>query len=95
MKLLNNIYGMLILSGFIVFILGYSFFGDRGIMNVMALKKELGEIERYKQNLTIENEQMEEYIHFLKNDKKFIENFAREELGLVKEGEMVYCFENE
>ncbi|MHA1737556.1 MAG: septum formation initiator family protein [Candidatus Heimdallarchaeota archaeon] len=37
---------------------------------------------------------MEEYNYFLKNDNKFIENIAREELGLVKTGEMVYFFEN-
>ena len=94
MKFLNNAYGYLIILGFIVFILGYSFFGDRGIMNVIILKKELSQIEYDKQSLKAENEKLDEYIYCLKNDKKFIENIAREELGLAKRGEMVYFFEN-
>ena len=63
-------------------------------MNVIALKKELGQIENYKQILKIENKKLEENSYFLQNDNKFIENIAREELGLVKTGEMVYFFEN-
>lgn len=63
-------------------------------MNVISLEKELSEIENYKQSLKIENIKLEEYNYFLKNDNKFIENIAREELGLVKTGEMVYFFEN-
>ena len=63
-------------------------------MNVIALKKELGQIENYKQILKIENKKLEENSYFLQNDNKFIETIAREELGLVKTGEMVYFFEN-
>lgn len=94
MKFLNNIYGFFIITGFILFILVYSYFGERGIMNVIALKKELGQIENYKQILKIENKKLEENSYFLQNDNKFIENIAREELGLMKTGEMVYFFEN-
>jgi cell division protein FtsB len=61
---------------------------------VISLEKELSEIENYKQSLKIENKKLEEYNYFLKNDNKFIENIAREELGLAKTGEMVYFFEN-
>ena len=93
MKFLNNIYGFFMITGFILFILSYSCFGERGIMNVIALKKELSEIENYKQSLKIENKKLEECSCFLKNDNKFIENIAREELGLMKAGEMVYFFE--
>jgi cell division protein FtsB len=93
-KFLNNVYGLFIILGFIFFILAYSCFGERGIMNVIALKKELSEIENYKQSLKIENKKLDEYNYFLKNDNKFIENIAREELGLMKTGEMVYFFEN-
>jgi len=93
-KFLNNIYGFFIITGFILFILVYSYFGERGIMNVIALKKELGQIENYKQILKIENKKLEENSYFLQNDNKFIENIAREELGLMKTGEMVYFFEN-
>ena len=94
MKFLNNVYGFLILLGFIFFILIYSCFGERGIMNLLVLKKELREIEGYKQSLKVENDKLKDYIYLLKNDKRFIENIAREELGLVKAGEIVYFFDN-
>lgn len=94
MNVLNNKYGFFFILVFIVVILGYSCFGKRGIMNVIALKKELSEIEHDKEILKRENEKMEECIYFLKNDEKFIERIAREELGLVRSGEMVYFFKS-
>lgn len=63
-------------------------------MNVIVLKKELSEIQHDKESLTKENEKMEECIYFLKNDEKFIEHIAREELGLVRSGEMIYFFKS-
>ena len=63
-------------------------------MNLLVLKKELREIEGYKQRLKVENDKLKDYIYLLKNDKRFIENIAREELGLVKAGEIVYFFDN-
>jgi len=63
-------------------------------MHLIDLKKELRRIENYKQSLKVENKKLEKYIYFLKNDKRFIEKIAREELGLIKTGEMVYFFEN-
>jgi cell division protein FtsB len=94
MKFLNNVYGFLILLGFIFFVLICSCFGERGIMNLLVLKKELREIKVYKQSLKVENDKLKDYIYLLKNDKRFIENIAREELGLVKAGEIVYFFDN-
>jgi cell division protein FtsB len=54
----------------------------------------LREIKVYKQSLKVENDKLKDYIYLLKNDKRFIENIAREELGLIKAGEIVYFFDN-
>ena len=38
---------------------------------------------------------VKEYIHLLNEDTRYIEKLAREELGLLKEGEIVYFFKND
>jgi len=94
MRFLNNVYVFLIFIGFIVFILLCSCFGERGLMNVFSLKKELKEIENYNQSVRDENDRLKHYIYLLKEDKRFIEKIAREELGLVKTEELIYLFED-
>ena len=63
-------------------------------MNVLSLKEELKEIENYNQSLRDENDRLKNYIYLLKEDKRFIEKIAREELGLVKTEELIYLFED-
>ena len=46
-------------------------------------------------SLEQENESLKEYSYLLKNDTHYIEKIAREELGLLKSGEVVYFFEND
>lgn len=94
MKLPNNIYGYLIGTGVIVFILVSSFMGERGLMSVFSLKNELKEMKNYSQILRKENGRLKDYIYLLKNDQRYIEKIAREELGLVRTGELIYLFEN-
>ena len=94
MRFLNNVYGFLIVIGFIVFILLCSCFGERGLMNALSLKEELKGIEEYNQNLKEENDRLKDYIYFLKEDERFIEKIAREELGLVRPEELIYLFED-
>ena len=94
MRFLNNIYGVLIIVGFILFILLYACFGEKGLIRVVILKKELKEIENYNQELRAENVALKDPMYLLKNDKRYIERIAREELGLVKTEELIYLFEN-
>jgi cell division protein FtsB len=94
MRFLNNNYTFLIVIGFILFILLYSFFGERGLRRVFILKKELKEIESDCQNLRAENDVLKETVYLLKNDKKYMEKIAREELGLVRSEELIYLFKN-
>lgn len=95
MRYLNNIYSLLTAVGCIVFILLYAFLGERGLMNVLSLKKGLREMENYNQSLKAENDKLKDYIYLLRNDKKYIEIIAREELGLVRNEELIYLFETD
>ena len=67
MRYLNTLYGFSLLAGLIIFIMLYSCFGERGILNVLSLKKELAEIEEYNQRLKTENEELKKYTYLLNN----------------------------
>ena len=95
MKYLNSMYGFLILLGCVFCILIYSCLGDRGLMNVLSMRQELEKIQENNIRLKQENESLKEYSYLLKNDIHYIEKIAREELGLLKSGEVVYFFEND
>ena len=94
-KYLNSFWGITLFLCLSIAILICSCFGERGLLNMYSLKKELHEIEDYNERLQVENEALREYIYLLKNDTRYIEKIAREELGLIREGEIVCFFESD
>jgi cell division protein FtsB len=91
-KNIPGFYGIFISVVVVVLSLSYAFIGERGIIRLLTLKNEIEEITKYNQNLKAENRRLREYSALLKNDEKFIEKIARDELGLVSPEEVVYCF---
>lgn len=71
----------------------FTFFGDKGLLQVYRLRKELREIERTNRDLEKENARLRTEIHQLRTNRDYIEELARRELGLVKKGELVYQFD--
>jgi cell division protein FtsB len=71
----------------------FTFFGEKGLFQVYRLRSELKEIERENMELRRENEKLRVEIDNLRTNKKYIEELARRELGLVKKGEIVYQFD--
>jgi cell division protein FtsB len=71
----------------------FTFFGDKGLLQVYRLRKELREIEGTNRDLEKENERLRTEIHQLRTNRDYIEELARRELGLVKKGEVVYQFD--
>lgn len=65
-------------------------FGQRGFVHMIKLKEELREIENKNAQLKGENESLKKEIDLLKNDLKYLEEIARNELGLIKDDETVY-----
>jgi len=59
------------------------------------LKREDEKIAQTMQDLQAENEQLREEARLLQTDVKYLEKVLREELGLVKPGEVVYKFVKE
>lgn len=81
---------ILLLASVMIF---FTFFGDKGLLQVYRLRRELREIERVTMELRQENERLIGEIDNLRTNKKYIEELARRELGLVKKGEIVYQFD--
>jgi len=73
----------------------FTFFGDKGLLKVYRLRRELKEIQQANMELQQENERLRAEIDNLRTNRKYIEELARRELGLVKKGEIVYQFDQE
>ncbi len=73
------------------------------LVAIYAFSKEFSEFDAlYRQNQRIKgktgdlknaNDDLHKKIESLKNDKLYIEKVAREQLGMIKQGEKVYKFE--
>jgi cell division protein FtsB len=64
-------------------------FNDKGALQVRAQAAKLSSIEAENSQLDAENKQLNSEIQALQSDATTIEKFAREELKLVKPGEIV------
>ena len=79
---------------FLFLILGFlTFFGDKGIPHLLRLQKELVRIKEMNIKMEEENRRLREEVRRLQHEKRYIEEIARKELGMVKEGEVIYQFD--
>jgi cell division protein FtsB len=86
---------ILILVLFLFLIFGFfTFFGDKGIVHLLRLQKEWGRIKEANVKIEQENQKLREEVKRLQYEKRYIEEIARKELGMVKEGEVIYQFES-
>ena len=74
----------------LIVLLGLTIFDRRGFIHMARLQEELAELEDYNNKLKTENKELRKEIGLLKNNLRYLEEVARSELGLVKEGELVY-----
>jgi cell division protein FtsB len=82
------------LVSFIAVVVFFGIFGGRSLMQIYHLKEEREKINIANARLREENQKLAEQIERMKHNKKEeVERIAREELGLVKKGELVYKFE--
>ena len=66
--------------------------GNAGLIHLIQAKIEKGKIEKEILQLEEENRKATAEIQALRSDLKSVERIAREELGLIKKGEVVYKF---
>ena len=80
----------LIILGLIIAWLG---FGDRGFIHLYRMDKERQFYKEKIQKLEEANLKLLDEIKRLREDNEYIESIARKELGLIKEDELIYRFD--
>ncbi|MFH1626131.1 MAG: septum formation initiator family protein [Pseudomonadota bacterium] len=88
---MNRKYLVILILGICV-TLFFTTFGQRKIIHIYHLTKERNQTKTFSEKIKEENRNLKEEIYSLKRDNKYIEGIARQELGLVKEDEIIYEF---
>jgi cell division protein FtsB len=65
-------------------------FGDRGLIDNYRMNEKLMTLKKINHGTTLENIALKKNITFLREDPSYIEMMARNELGMVKKGDLVY-----
>lgn len=76
----------------IVFILYFTVFGDRGLLRINHLHRDLDEMQTHLAELKEENEKLKREISALQSDRRYLESIARRDFGLVRGNEVIYQF---
>ena len=89
----TRLVALLLLSGLILVILmGLTIWGERGLLAMWRKQGEVAGLVQEIEAIKRENARLSHEIQHLRNDMQHIETIAREELGLVKEDELVFEF---
>lgn len=70
----------------------FTTFGERGLLHLWRLWGEQKKLDEANFLLQKENEILRERIYRLRHDDLYLEKIAREDLGLVRPGEIIYRF---
>ena len=73
----------------LVSLLFFIIFGEHGLIDLNFLKNERTQLTEKSEKLTLKNHLLSVEIDRLKHDPKYIENVARQELGMVGEDELI------
>ena len=80
----------------ILFVLFMGFliaFGDRGLVDNYLMRKRITEIKKVNHEIYCANRELEKKIILLRGDLSYIEIAARNELGMVKKGDIIYRYQ--
>ena len=73
----------------LVSLLFFIIFGEHGLIDLNSLRNERNQLAEKSEQLTRKNLSLSVEIDRLKHDPKYIENVARQELGMVGEDELI------
>ena len=84
---------LLMASGlFFAVMLGLAIAGARGFLAMWRLQHEVGQLAQEVRAIEAESRRLRREVQRLHHDPHYIEKIAREELGLVRPGEVVFEF---
>ncbi len=81
-----------VVTGYFAFLLVFS---ERGLVKFLDVVRTHRQLSQEIQRLQEKNESLRQRAQALRSDSDTIEEIAREELGLVKKGELIYQFQRE
>jgi cell division protein FtsB len=79
-------------AGFILFILFFTVFGERGLLRIFHLSKDRQELQKKVETMRSENDRMKQEVEALKGNRRYLEGIARKDFGLVRPNEVIYQF---
>jgi cell division protein FtsB len=65
-------------------------FGNRGLVDNYAMREQLSSLRKVNQEIAHENRDLQKIVHYLRTDLAYIEMVARNDLEMVKKGDLVY-----
>lgn len=85
--------GLVVVLAWIIGYLPLQFFGDNGIRHYRRLRQEVTVLKDRNQRLADEVRKMRIEVRRLRDDDLALERAAREDLGMVREGELIFVVE--
>ena len=85
----GTVYGLVLI---IVGLTVYTVAGDRGALHLWRLRSEKAKLDEQNFRLQKENETLRQRITLVRSNNFYLEKLAREELNLVRPGEVIYRF---
>jgi cell division protein FtsB len=79
----------------LVLLVGFALFGEKGVLRLVKTYNQRTDLQHKVEQLTAENQHLKLEIEALRKDYSTIERIARQELGMVREDEIVYQFPNQ
>jgi cell division protein FtsB len=67
-------------------------FGKRGLVDNYAMKERLMALKKTNQDISVENKELSKKVMLLKGDLQYTEMLARNELGMVRKGDIIYRY---
>jgi len=87
--------GLVILLIVLILLVWYfALFGEKGVIKIIRLKRERDRIIADISRMQEENKRLQEEIRRLREDSRYLESVARRDLGLIKENEILFIFED-
>jgi cell division protein FtsB len=76
---------------FLIFLIAYwTIFGDNGILKLRKIEQENEQVKVASEKIKAENERLKKEITLLREDRKYVEKVAREELGMTRKDEIIF-----
>jgi len=67
-------------------------FGKRGLIDNYAMKERLMALKKTSNDITLENRELSKKAVLLRSELQYIEMVARNEIGMVRKGDLVYRY---